>query len=138
MAKSCFLLPMLLGAGVFPLSAYALTTVELTPSDGARMLVSEAPVQPHGVEVRMRSHRQDVVERVFAAPPQSARTLPLAMRRADPGIADGVPTEDVSSLLEEVRLSSAPAVPSSRAPASQLIAALAIVALVARRRLRGR
>ncbi len=136
MIKSCSLLPMLIGAGVFPLFAHALETVELNLPDGRPMLVAEASALRAQSRVPTFTYGGAAVDVTFTgARSRSIFQFPLAEPAGD---FLGFAASEVTSVLEEIRL----ATPRQTAPAStsaaQFAAALALAGLVARRRLAGR
>ena len=136
MAKSCSLLPMLIGAGAFPLVAHALDTVELHAPDNPPLLVSEASALQAPPGDLVLPIGQGLLDNAFGPRKlQPVLQRPSAPRPEDAG---GFAASEVTSVLEEIRL--APPPPRAPAPgfAAQFAAALAIVGLVAKRRLGGR
>lgn len=135
MVKPCSLLPMLIGAGVFPLCAHALDTVELNSPDGRPMLVAETPAlrPPPGFQTFTNGGaRLDA-----ASDPSKSRSL-LQSLVAEPAVDSlGFTGSEVTSVLEEIRLATPRATAAAPGPAAQFAAALAIAGLVARRRLAG-
>jgi len=138
MAKSCALHPILLGAGVFPLSGYALETVDLNSPDGAAIVVAEASSPRPPAAFMTQPYRSEVLDEALAAHRASGSFLRVPTRAAPSAVFEVTIASEVSTVLEQVRLAS-PAAPSpARSWAAQVVGALAIAGLVARRRLVGR
>lgn len=136
MVKPCSLLPMLIVAGVFPLSAHALDTVELNSPDGRPMLVSEVSASRPQAGILAFPYEGAVPGDTFGALNSTpVLQFPVAERHSE--MLD-VTSFDVTGMLEEIRLTAPRARAAAASPAAQFAAALAIVGLVARRRLVGR
>lgn len=135
MVKPCSLLPMLIGAGVFPLCAHALDTVELNSPDGRPMLVAEASaLRPQPVFLTPAYDGADL----DVTSGRLRSRLILQFPDAElPGDSPGFTASEVTSVLEEIRLGTPRAAAPAPASAAQFVAALAIAGLVARRRLAG-
>jgi len=135
MVRPCSLLPMLIGAVVFPLSAHALETVELDVTDGRPTLVSATAVSRPQPEFPTSPFEGAILDDSFG-PQKTEPVLPFPATER-PSDAIGFTAAEVTSVLEDIRLTA----PRGRAPvpgpAAQFAAALAIAGLVARRRLAG-
>lgn len=135
MVKSCSLLPVLFGAGVLPLCAHALDTVELNSPDGGPMLVSA--VSPPWPQSKFWAPTYVGLDLDDTSGPWKSRPVfqfPLAER---PSAPVAFTASDAISVLEEIRLATPGARGAAPGSVAQFAAALAIAGLVARRRLAG-
>lgn len=135
MVKSCSLLPMVIGAVVFPLSAQALETVELDVMDARPTLVSVTVALRSQPDFPTSPFEGAILDDSFG--PQKAEPVlpfPATERQHD---AVGLTASEVTSVLEEIRLGAPRGRAPAPGPAAQFAAALAIAGLVARRRLAG-
>ncbi|WP_332674895.1 hypothetical protein [Aromatoleum sp.] len=126
---------MLIGAGVLPLCAHALDMVELNAPDGRPMLVSETSAPSPQPEFLASPFEGAVLDDTFGRlKPGPVFRFAVTERQSDPV---GFTASEVTSVLEEIRLTAPRGRTPAPGPAAQFAAALAIVALVARRRLAG-
>jgi hypothetical protein len=134
MATHSAFISILVGAGVLPLSAHALDTIDLKQPEALAMAASPSSWSSAGLAGRMQGLRLAKDDGEFDA----ARVVFTSARPDGEAFPVAVTATEVSGFLDHARLAAPRAAGQSTDWAAQWLAALAIVGLVAKRRLLGR